>query len=340
MCLFTCAYLLFLPFVLCDRFSRMEKQISIIEQKVYFDATTFREDIADIRETLYGLSEKLSENNENGHFEKAQTQTKYDKEEMNRILQVIKRAVNKEKRLARKVLKDTLETFLEKFKQHEHVVETLRNELLNEIRNISVEIDMMKTDMAKNEPNIQTIQSDYKKVQKEIEDMKWLLDDTISTDENTYKEIRKLNKSNELISKKVDCHDSFGYAYGSSCYHVEKETMLTWKQAYKRCLEDGAYLAEIDSEEENTFLIKLATSLTPKDQLYGVWIGGSDLENEGIWVWQTSRRRIYRNYKNFKGNQPDGRTLENCLHLIRKYDWYWNDYVCERRLSYICEREL
>lgn len=69
------------------------------------------------------------------------------------------------------------------------------------------------------------------------------------------------------------------------------------------------------------------------------WLGGSDLENEGVWVWTTSGRyfsvtdwhtRTIREPNNRNGN-------EHCLELNNILGYEWNDDNCLKRNKYICE---
>jgi hypothetical protein len=121
---------------------------------------------------------------------------------------------------------------------------------------------------------------------------------------------------------------------------VGNDVLLTWIQANEKCKQLNATLAEVDTKEENEYLNELAARMTPADQLYGVYIGKSDLKSEGGWIWDGSKGRIFDVFNNFKGNEPNGNRRENCLHLMRRKSWKWNDIPCETRLMFICEKNI
>ncbi len=64
------------------------------------------------------------------------------------------------------------------------------------------------------------------------------------------------------------------------------------------------------------------------------YIGGSDIKQEGTWIWVDNCPIIY---KNFNDNQPDDHDKnEDCLH-IHKSSGKWNDISCNMKPTFICE---
>ncbi|KAK7473846.1 hypothetical protein BaRGS_00034897, partial [Batillaria attramentaria] len=65
----------------------------------------------------------------------------------------------------------------------------------------------------------------------------------------------------------------------------------------------------------------------------GLWLGGTDMFNEGHFVWAGSRRLIRNGagFTDWNGGQPDnGMHSEDCLHLWHEYGYRWNDVQCTR----------
>ena len=60
-----------------------------------------------------------------------------------------------------------------------------------------------------------------------------------------------------------------------------------------------------------------------------------NLFQEGSWVWIRTGEPI--SFSAWRQGQPDdGNALdnENCLHLISKWDYRWNDFSCVNDLDY------
>ncbi len=88
--------------------------------------------------------------------------------------------------------------------------------------------------------------------------------------------------------------ESYSFTYNETEYEVILEKM-SWKEAAAYAKEQGGYLAEINSQEEqNTLYTELSKNagitLTRTTASDGggasyVWIGGNDINAEGEWKW-------------------------------------------------------
>ena len=58
---------------------------------------------------------------------------------------------------------------------------------------------------------------------------------------------------------------------------------------------------------------------------YGLWLGATDNEAEGIWKWQSSGTVL--NYFNWDITQPDNSRVENCLWMWKNAE-KWDDWWC------------
>ncbi|XP_076082399.1 perlucin-like [Mytilus galloprovincialis] len=71
------------------------------------------------------------------------------------------------------------------------------------------------------------------------------------------------------------------------------------------------------------------------------WLGGTDIVTEGIWIWINSKVVITIN--DWYPGQPDNfgnTTGEDCILMMKDYQYKWNDGHCDTELSYICEKQL
>jgi hypothetical protein len=115
----------------------------------------------------------------------------------------------------------------------------------------------------------------------------------------------------------------------TSCYQLG-DTLSSWRDARDLCQAWGGDLAKVESVEENTLLADRSDE--------DVWLGASDLEDEGNFRW-------------FDGDDVDGEGpwapaqpdnfegRENCMEL-RAMDDRWNDVPCMSEKFALCERAL
>lgn len=152
-----------------------------------------------------------------------------------------------------------------------------------------------------------------------------------------YTKLNELQKKIEALSGKSSiesCPDGW-LNHGNSCYFFSRGK-ATWFDSLIECKERHAYLAEINSDSENDFLKGKVDAL--KDHF---WIGGTDIFKENHWIWITSQTLITTSqFSDWRGIQPDNAgNRENCMDL-RDHIPGWNDYVCDDKQRFICEKNL
>jgi hypothetical protein len=322
--------------VFCSKLSRLEKRVDIMEQKMLNDAMAFRADIDDIFEKLDNVLKNSSLN----YIEnKPIVSSKCDASEIENVLLLVKKAVNEEKINTRKVINELRTEFHRKIeRQMNQTKET--DILFDKLSLVEEQINSTARETLQNEENIHDMRVTHNELNNDIQSLIKLQERNEDKAKDVDENIKRLNKRYAFLSARIDCNGKSWHSFDKSCYYVGNDVLLTWIQANEKCKLLNATLAEVETEEENAYLVELAARMTSADQLYGVYIGGSDLKREGEWIWEGSKRRIFDVFNKFKGNEPNGNRRENCLHLIRKYSWNWNDIFCETNLSYICEKTL
>lgn len=86
---------------------------------------------------------------------------------------------------------------------------------------------------------------------------------------------------------------------------------------------------------------KLKHTLYQCREIVAVWLDGTDITNEGKWVWYTTGQPI--GYFNWSPGQPDhyfGVHRENCMDYGPEYNMQWNDAPCHnnsRKHNVLCE---
>ena len=97
----------------------------------------------------------------------------------------------------------------------------------------------------------------------------------------------------------------------------------------------SSQLVIIESMCEGEFVHKLATSR--------FWIGLSDTQTEGIFLWTSGQVPVYTNWSPGEPNDDKFHvsTGEDCVEIrttANNVDGLWNDNPCERLKSYVCKK--
>ena len=83
---------------------------------------------------------------------------------------------------------------------------------------------------------------------------------------------------------------------GYAKYYFSEEK-LVWHDAVGKCHELGGELASIKSEEENR---EVHNEILGQEGAF--WIGGSDIDQEGVWEWHDRSPFKYTNWHNGEPN--------------------------------------
>ncbi|KAK7480809.1 hypothetical protein BaRGS_00027975 [Batillaria attramentaria] len=142
-----------------------------------------------------------------------------------------------------------------------------------------------------------------------------------------------LSDEHDLQDRDTGCPDGWK-RFRSSCYGIG-DTPVTWAAAQEICEKFGAILVEVETSEEDNFLKEVAGSRGYP----GLWLGGTDMFNEGHFEWASSRQLIRNGigFTGWDGNRPDNSNNEDCLHLLNYHGYRWNDVECTRHQHFACE---
>jgi len=122
---------------------------------------------------------------------------------------------------------------------------------------------------------------------------------------------------------------------GSSCYELFDE-LVSWDVAEQSCLAWGGHLASVESLEENEGLNPwlLELGITSVDGS-GIWLGGSDSERDGEFLWVASSPFAFTGWA---PAQPDNGAGIDCIEKRDDGAGGWYDRRCTDALRYLCER--
>ncbi|XP_055014846.1 type-2 ice-structuring protein-like [Boleophthalmus pectinirostris] len=101
---------------------------------------------------------------------------------------------------------------------------------------------------------------------------------------------------------------------------------MPWSMAQMSCMTLGGSLATIHSPQEDKFVSYLAQGTR-------AWIGFSDAQNEGHWLWINSEPDTYTGWC---PGQPDNWHGEHCATINLSSDLCWNDENCNNKRPFVC----
>uniref|UniRef100_H2XKA0 C-type lectin domain-containing protein n=1 Tax=Ciona intestinalis TaxID=7719 RepID=H2XKA0_CIOIN len=138
-----------------------------------------------------------------------------------------------------------------------------------------------------------------------------------------------------------NCPDGwYGWSNATFCYQIYINEMtdptqqLNWETAKLHCESQGANLASIHSEQEETII---TTGVTGADQSYAFWIG-LKRQDDGMMGWSDKTPLSFTDWGNDEPNNHNGR--EECTEAYLSPDsQYWNDLNCDAARNWICKVE-
>ncbi|KAK7896517.1 hypothetical protein WMY93_021842 [Mugilogobius chulae] len=143
------------------------------------------------------------------------------------------------------------------------------------------------------------------------------------------------------------CDQAGGWSsYGSNCYKLKAETKKSWADARRDCVQDGADLVSIASQEEEQYIV---STLDPS--YTDLWIGLSTLKCNKIscqvqagntqFAWSDALALSFQNWGENEPS-PDPQT-GSCAAIIKDPSeefGKWRSHVCRYERPYMCKRAL
>ena len=131
----------------------------------------------------------------------------------------------------------------------------------------------------------------------------------------------------------LDCKEGWE-EQGDYCFHWSSESD-TWTGAGSTCKREGANLASITSSAIDDYVVK---EMEGRD-IPILWIGGSDREVEGNWLWAGCADWDFTKWGE---NQPSNEKHHDCL-TYNKFTIggnTWNDANCKSVQKFLCSQHL
>ncbi|XP_035694040.1 CD209 antigen-like protein A [Branchiostoma floridae] len=135
----------------------------------------------------------------------------------------------------------------------------------------------------------------------------------------------------QLEERNRDTACPVGYQrFQRTCYRFSTD-QKPYSEARAICHGEGGRLATVKDQETHDFLTNHVRATTRAN----TWIGLSDQEAEGLWVWDDGTSLVGDGI--WATDEPNGGTRENCAHIKPTRDYRWNDGPCPSSIYYICE---
>ncbi|XP_038842486.1 fibronectin-like isoform X4 [Salvelinus namaycush] len=198
---------------------------------------------------------------------------------------------------------------------------TERDQLQNSLNTRTTERDQLQNSLNTRTTERDQLQNSLNTRTTEVDKLMKSLNTTTMERDQLQKEIERLNKAS--------CPEGWR-KFGSSFYYLSTEKK-TWENSRQDCLERGADLVIINSEEEQTFINGF-------ESVKWVWIGLTDSVTEGTWKWVDGTPLTTPRY--WWSGEPDGGTDQNCVEIyyISSGQGVWRDFDCSFSQEWICEK--
>ena len=127
---------------------------------------------------------------------------------------------------------------------------------------------------------------------------------------------------------------------GDHCYLWGGERK-NWTAAEDFCHGEGGHLATVKTNATMEFVLEGLA----KRNLDWAWIGGSDMEKEGVWKW-TDCTPWEAEF--WAPGQPDNtNNNQDCLTQVHRSSWnngvlnrMWDDLDCSEEIEFLCSKKI
>jgi len=226
---------------------------------------------------------------------------------------------------------------------------TLNSELEKNTEQLKTMESELKSELVKNTEQLKIMESELKSELKDLgsvfRDQTNLAMEKIEANYQDMKNMKKdqFNKSMENLDelqleiiKSLTCSINGHYfdLESGSCYRYEVLfTLKNWKDSQNVCVAKSGVLVNVHSREEWAFIKeRLRNVHNEHSQITHVWLGGSDQEKQGKWVWTDGSPVTYADWN---GSGPDGR---GCISAHTDFNyWQWIVRDCTINIFAVCK---
>ncbi len=103
------------------------------------------------------------------------------------------------------------------------------------------------------------------------------------------------------------------------------QIVCDWQTASDHCKKLGGHLVTVSSQKENNFVSKLIKNNY-------IWLGASDADEEGVFLWETGETFKYTNWLS---GQPDNYNEQDRIGMMPSGKW--DDAYAAAQVCFVCE---
>lgn len=329
-----------------NRMTRLETRIGLLEERIHIDSVEFREKLKGIfsilNDTLTDVPKDVS--NKAEIYSEAERNDFDSGTLVSEYIVALKRGFSQEKQKLRRYI-----DFLEhKVQQMNTDIENKMNQLIgsisDDIGGVNASCAFQAIEIIRMSNKIVVLEARNGEMFEKLQNIENTT--SIATEHVVISNEETKNNSN-LLSEVIKEHSILNslvhlslrgrWTMNEGSYYYFGNDLKNWNDAAKECETLGSYLAEVDSSSEMEFLQTLSKSPLNKYSQNLIWLGGSDINYEGSWVWRRGNRKM--EYTNWNLNEPNGYTRENCLQAHGP-EGHWNDLFCGVQIPYVCEADV
>ncbi|XP_054912081.1 ladderlectin-like [Poeciliopsis prolifica] len=122
--------------------------------------------------------------------------------------------------------------------------------------------------------------------------------------------------------------------FNRRCFIFIPRTM-SWAMAQRNCVSLQGTLASVHSFQEYHFIQRVITAATHRSP--ETWIGGSDAQEEGVWLWSDGRPFFYSNWCS---GEPNNYRDQDCLQMNYGGSKCWDDVWCNNHRPSVCAKNI
>ncbi|KAG9356092.1 hypothetical protein JZ751_000936 [Albula glossodonta] len=122
--------------------------------------------------------------------------------------------------------------------------------------------------------------------------------------------------------------------FGGRCFKYV-DAKKDWASAEVHCVNEGGNLASVHSEEEYNFIRQLVN--THAGQKVRFWMGLTDSQKEGTWLWSDGSKVDYTKWNPGEPNNSNG---EDCGEGNFSNSEGWNDVACKNTFASVCVKTM
>ena len=323
--------------------SSLRRRLYSLETRVAIDAAEFRENIADLKSSINETCVLGQINNLDCDLNVPSEDLKTVYQQMTQTAERVQNGFHHEKLFIREYLtkltgmveqqmKSCVENNMNTFASIQSEIGSLEEKWTNKLLNIGKEVMEAMNSLEQIVQN----NDDINDLKQEILLMKNEITENTARNGETNQLLRRLQWDSSFLRSEMDCLADGGIKYRKSCYILGKNK-LSWSSAAESCKRMDGYLVEIDDGLEQEFVLSL---IKKHGFIVALWLGASDIETEGTFVWAHSGIPIDDGYKQWSSGQPNNGRLENCLNVYHSLGFKWNDAPCGYLSMYLCEKQL